>query len=46
MDATWLRDRAEAIAASGDSNANAKVAALLEAADDLEASTASAEAKP
>ena len=50
MDATWLRERAETIAASGEPEANVKAAALLEAADALEASAgataASAEAAP
>lgn len=46
MDATWLRERAEAIAASGDPDANAKAAALFEAADALDAPAASADAAP
>lgn len=51
MDATWLRERAETIAASGSPDANVKAAALIEAADALEATdsgatAASAEAAP
>lgn len=42
MDATWLRDRAEAVAASGAPDANAKAAALFEAADAADAATAPA----
>lgn len=45
-DATWLRDRAEQIAASGAPDANAKAAALFEAADALDAPPASADAAP
>jgi hypothetical protein len=40
MDAAWLRERAERIAASGAPGSNEKVAALIEAAEDLEAATA------
>jgi hypothetical protein len=40
MDAAWLRERAERIAASGAPGANDRAAALWEAADDLEAAAA------
>ena len=46
MDASWLRERAEAIAATGGPDANAAAGALLEAADALDSSAASAEAAP
>lgn len=46
MDAAWLRERAETIAASGDPDANAKASALFEAADALDPSAASADAAP
>lgn len=46
MDAAWLRERAEAITAQGGPESNAKAAALIEAADALEASSASADAAP
>lgn len=45
-DVTWLRERAEQIAASGNPDANAQAAALFEAADAWEASSASADAAP
>ena len=45
-DSTWLRERAEMIAASGDPFSNEKAAALFEAADALDAAAASADATP
>lgn len=41
MDAAWLRERADALAAQGGPDTNAKVAALYEAADALDPPTAS-----
>lgn len=46
MDAAWLRERAAALQSSGAPDSNVKAAALLEAADALEAPPASAEAAP
>lgn len=46
MDADWLRERAEQITAQGGPDSNVKAAALLEAADALDAPAATADAAP
>lgn len=46
VDSSWLRERAERIQASGAPHANEQAAALLEAADAADATSASADAAP